>query len=235
MEDRPKPFLEHLEELRFRLIKSLISVALGTALAYGFVDPAIALLSKPVGSFIFLEPTEAFFIRLKIALALGVVLAVPVVLYQLWRFVALALTPNEKKSIFWVLPASYLLFVLGISFGFFYLVPAGVKFLLSYASPALEPKLSIESYVNFVGTICLVLGAVFQMPLVSFFLAKMGLADSAWLAEKRRNAVLVTYIASALLTPGPDPVTAIMLAVPAYLLYECSILTARLGSGKKIF
>jgi sec-independent protein translocase protein TatC len=227
--DHPKPFTEHLEELRVRLIKSLLSVALGTACAYPFVDRAIEHLSKPVGSFIFLQPTEAFFVRLKIALALGAVAAAPAVIFQVWSFVAVALTPVEKKSLVWILPASYTLFVLGISFGFFFLVPAGVKFLLSYGTPHVVPMLGIEHYINFVGTICLVLGGVFQMPLAAFFLSKIGLLDPRRLSDKRRIAVLVIYIASAFLTPGPDPVTAIMLAVPAYLLFECSILTAGLA------
>lgn len=230
MEDRSRPFLEHLEELRVRLIRAVVGVAAGTAVGYQFVDRVIADLSKPVGRFIFLHPTEAFFVRLKIALGLGVLLSAPVIMYQLWKFVMVALTPEERRSIFWVLPSSYLLFLAGASFGFFFLVPAGVKFLLSYSSAVLVPNLAIDQYVDFVGTMCLVLGGIFQMPLVSYFVSRFGLMDSSWLAEKRRIALVVIYIASALLTPGPDPVTAIMLFVPSYLLYEASIVTARWGS-----
>ena len=227
LEVRPKPLLEPLEELRFRLIKSLAAVVLGAVVSYWFVDGILAVLSRPVGRFIFLQPTEAFFVRLKIALASGIVLAMPVIIYQVWKFVVVALTPLEKKSMFWVLPASYILFVCGTSFGFFVLVPAGMKFLLGYASPLVQPALSIEYYINFVGTVCLVLGAIFQMPLVSFFLGRFGIVEAAWLSSISREASLVTYVASAFLTPGPDPVTALLLALPTYLLFECSILAAK--------
>jgi len=232
MEDVPKPFLDHLEELRFRLIKALISVAGGTVAGFLLVDPVIRYLAKPVGKFVYLVPTEAFFIRLKIALALGFFLALPFILFQIWQFVVVALKPKEKKTILWILPTSYLLFAAGASFALFYLVPAGAKFLLSYSSDILVSNISIESYVNFAGVFCLVLGATFQMPLVSFFLSKIGLLDSRWLSNKRRWAVLIFYISSAILTPGPDPVTAIMLFIPTYCLFECSILTARMARAR---
>jgi len=201
-------------------------------LGYHFVDLVITFFSKPVGRFVYLQPTEAFFVRLKIALGAGIILAMPVVIFQIWRFVVVALTPLEKKALFWILPVSYGLFVLGISFGFFVVVPAGIKFLLSYSSEVLVATISIGYYVNFVGTICLVLGVVSQLPLASFFSSRLGLIDSQWLTDKRRIVILVIYLASALLTPGPDPVTAVLLAIPTYLVYEISIITARWGRQK---
>lgn len=229
MEDHPKPFVEHLEELRLRLIKSFIAVALGTAIGYTFVDRTIAFISRPVGRFIFLAPTEAILARLKLALATGFVMAMPVVIYQIWKFIVIALDPLEKRSLIWILPVSYLLFVTGLSFGFFFMVPTAIKFLLSYSTPQVVANLSIEHYVNFLGTVCIALGAVFQMPLVTFFLSKVGVIDSRWLSEKRPIAILLIYVSSAFLTPGPDPITAIMLAVPTYALFECSILSARIA------
>lgn len=227
MDDQPKPFLEHLEELRLRLIKSLAAVLVGACIAYQFTDELFRFLAQSAGELIFLYPTEAFFVRLKIALVGGIVIALPVVCFQIWRFIFIALTPQEQKSFFWILPLSVVLFLLGSSFGLFVLVPAGLKFLLSYGSKVVVAKLSVEHLVNFVFVICLVLGAVFQMPLVTFFLAKFGILDSQFLSGKRRMAVLVIYIFSALATPGPDPVTAILLALPTYLLFECSLLAAK--------
>jgi len=227
VEDNPKPFLEHLEELRVRLIKALAAVALGAMAAYHYADRAIGFLSRPVGGFVFLEPTEAFMSRLKVALACGAVLAMPVVLYQAWKYVAVALSPGERRPLYWLLPASYVLFVLGLSFGFLVLVPAGIRFLLGYSTPEIRPMISVGRYLDFVGAVCLALGAVFQMPLLAYFLGRLGVLDAKWLAEKRAVAVLVVYAASALLTPGPDPVTAMLLAVPTYALFECSILSAK--------
>ncbi len=229
MEDHPKPFVEHLEELRSRLIKSLAAIAVCTVIFYQLVDQVLLFLARPVGRFIFLQPMEAFFVRMKIAFCGGVLIAMPVLLYQAWRFIVIALTPLEKKSLFWVLPISFLLFLGGSTFAFFVLVPAGVRILLSYGSSVLVPQISIDTYVNFVGILCLVLGGVFQMPLASFFLAKFGILGHQLLSEKRKVACLIVYILSALLTPGPDPVTAVLLAVPTYLLFECSILTAWLA------
>src|SRR5258708_3631634 len=173
MEDVPKPFIDHLEELRDRLIKVIITVGLCTVMTYQLVDRLLRYMSKPVGNFIFLEPTEAFFVRLKLALGAGVILALPVVIFQFWKFVVVALSPLEKRSLRWILPFSYVLFLMGFSFGFFVLVPAGVKYLLSFQSRVLEASLSIDTYIDFVGAMCLVLGGVFQMPLLTYFLAKV--------------------------------------------------------------
>lgn len=229
MEDIPKPFFEHLEEFRIRLIKCAIVLLIGTVVGYCFVEPLLTFLARPVGGFIFLQPTEAFFARFKVAFGIGVLLSFPVFIFQIWKFILLALTPSEKKLIFWILPTSYSLFLFGLFFGFFVLVPTGTKLLLSYGSDTVLPALSISFYINFVGTICFVLGLLFQMPLISFFVAKFGLIREGYLSEKRRMAILIIYITSALLTPGPDPVTAILLAVPTYILFESSILTAKLA------
>lgn len=229
MEDTPQPFFDHLEELRVRLIKSLIAVGVGTFVSYYWVDEIILFLARPVGKFIFIQPTEAFLARLKISLFMGVLLAMPICMYQLWKFVVIAFTPSEKKSLFWILPLAYVLFLSGFALGFFIVVPAGTRFLISSGTTVMVPALSIDQYLDFVGMLCLVLGGIFQMPLVTLFLSWFGLIDHHWLSEKRRLAVLVIYVFSSLCTPGPDPVSAILLAIPTYLLYETSIITCKLG------
>ncbi len=202
----------------------------GTVVAYQFIDPILHFLIRPVGRLNFFAPTEAFFLRLKIAVVAGLFLALPFVIYQIWKFISLGLEPDEKKYFWWVLPASFTLFIAGAFFGIFVLLPAGIKFLLSYASADLAPMISAASYFDFVSAFALSLGALFQMPLVTFFLGRFGILESRWLSSKRGIAVIVIYIACAVITPGPDPVTAMLLAVPTYFLFELSIITARIAA-----
>ncbi|OGR55514.1 MAG: twin arginine-targeting protein translocase TatC [Elusimicrobia bacterium RIFCSPLOWO2_02_FULL_39_32] len=234
MEDVPKPFFDHLEELRKRIFYCLAAVVLGLLISYQFIDKILFFISKPVGNFIFIQPMEAFMVRLKIALVSGVLLTMPFILIQIWRFILIALTPKEKNSLFWILPSSYILFMMGFSLGLFLLVPLAIKFLLSYGSGVLVPQISIDAYISFLGMICLTLGGIFQMPLLTFFLAKLGVLSWETLSEKRKIAVLVIYIASSLLTPGPDPISSLLLALCSYLLYECSILTAKLAAKQTV-
>lgn len=234
MDDAPKPFFDHLEEIRKRVFYCLCAVLLGLVISYQFVEQILFFISKPVGKFIFIQPMEAFMVRLKIALVSGTILTMPFILIQIWKFIMVALTPKEKKSLFWILPSSYVLFTLGFSLGLFLLVPLAIKFLLSYGTGVLTPQISIDAYINFLGMICLVLGGIFQMPLLTFFLTKLGILGWETLSEKRKIAVLVIYLASALLTPGPDPVSSLLLAFFSYLLYECSILTAKLAARQTV-
>lgn len=227
--DRPRPLLEHLEELRTRLIISIAAVFVASTAAYWFTDPVIRFLARTSGGFVFIRPTEAIFTRIKVALALGLLAALPVVLHQAWRFAADALTPGARRVIRWTVPMSWLLFVAGVLFGFFLLVPFGAKVLLGFGNEAMKPLISVSSYVEFTGAVCLALGLVFEMPLVAFFASRFGLLDPALLSRNRRIAILAAYIACAVLTPGPDPLTAVMLFIPTYLLYEASIFSARLG------
>jgi len=229
MPDRVRPFFEHLEELRQRLIKSILAVVLAASGCYYLSDPVIRFLARSGGGFVFLRPTEAIFTRIKIALALGVLVSLPVVLYQAWMFVTDALAPGSRRSLFWAIPVSYLLFITGSAFGFFWLVPVGSRYLLAMGNESLKPMMSIEYFVEFTGAMCLALGVIFQMPVVAFFLSRFGILSPGWLAGNRRIAIVATYIVCALATPGPDPVTALMLFVPAYLLFEISILAARLA------
>ena len=232
MAEKVRPFFEHLEELRQRLIKSVAAVIVCASGCYFLSDPVIRYLARSGGSFVFLRPTEAIFTRIKIAVALGVLVSLPVILFQAWRFVSDAMAPGSKRSLFWAIPISYLLFIAGAAFGFFWLVPVGAKYLLGMGNESLKPLMSIEYYVEFTSTMCLALGAVFQMPVVSFFLARFGVMKPEFLSGNRRIAIVATYIFAALATPGPDPITAIMLFIPSYFLFEMSIISARLAAPR---
>lgn len=220
--------IEHLEELRARLLWAVASFAVATALSLLFVERILNLLIRPVGQVVFLAPTEAFFVRLKVAALAGVFLSLPVVVYQIWRFVAVGLTRAERRYTLSLLPASVLLFVGGAAFAFFAILPVGVRFLLGYRTETLVPMISIGAYTSFATAFVLAFGLVFQLPIVILFLARLGIVTPATLAAGRRYALLGIVVASAILTPGTDVFSQLLMAVPTYLLYEASIWVARI-------
>ncbi|HXF81217.1 MAG TPA: twin-arginine translocase subunit TatC [bacterium] len=219
--------VEHLEELRRRLLIAVLAFVLATVIAFLFVESILGLLIRPVGRVVFLAPTEAFFVRVKVATLAGVILSLPVILYQLWRFVAVGLTPRERRATVTLLPASLLLFLGGGAFAFFAILPIGVRFLLGYQTETLVPMISIGAYTSFATAFVLAFGLVFQLPVVVLFLARLGIVTPASLAHGRRYALLGIAALSAVLTPGGDVVSMGLMAVPTYLLYEISIWVAR--------
>lgn len=232
MEDRPMTIIEHLEELRMRLLIALAAFAVATALSFLFVDRLLAFLIRPVGHLVFLGVTDAFFIRFKVAAMAGVFLSLPVVLFQIWRFIGIGLTRTERRYTLSLLPPAVLLFVAGAAFAFLAILPIAVRFLLSYQTPALQAMIAVGPYTSFATSLVLAFGLVFQLPIVILFLARLGIVTPASLAAGRRYAVLGIVVASALLTPGTDMVSQLMMAVPTYLLYEISIWIARVVAPK---
>lgn len=220
--------IEHLEELRVRLLISLAALAAATAICFLFVERILTLLIRPVGQVVFLAPTEAFFVRVKVAALAGVFLSLPVLLFQVWRFVSVGLTPTERRYTLSLLPASLALFIGGAAFAFFAILPVGVRFLLSYQTPSLVPMISIGAYTSFATAFVLAFGLVFQLPIVILFLVRLGVVTPASLAAGRRYALLAIVVASAVLTPGTDVFSQMLMAAPTYLLYEASIWIARL-------
>lgn len=227
MIDRPMTIVEHLEELRKRLLISLLAFAVAMAVSFLFVEPILQLLIRPVGRVVFTAPTEAFFVRLKVAALSGAFLSLPVVIYQVWRFVGVGLTPTERRSTLALLPFSLVLFVVGAAFAFFVILPVGVKYLLGFQTESLVPMISIGAYTSFATAFVLAFGLVFQVPVVVLFLARIGLVTPASLAAGRRYAFLGIAVLSAILTPGGDVISWGLMAVPTYLLYEISIWIAR--------
>ncbi|MDQ7819405.1 MAG: twin-arginine translocase subunit TatC [Armatimonadota bacterium] len=227
MEDRPMTIVEHLEELRLRLLISLAAFAAATGLSLLFVERILAILIRPVGRVVFLAPTEAFFVRLKVAALSGAFLSLPVVLYQLWRFVSVGLTPTERRYALGLLPPALGLFVAGAAFAFWVILPVGVRFLLSYQTESLVPMISVGAYTSFATAFVLAFGVLFELPVVILFLARLGVVTPAALAAGRRYALLAIVVASAALTPGGDVASQLLMALPTYLLYEVSIWVAR--------
>jgi sec-independent protein translocase protein TatC len=180
----------------------------------------------PVKELIFLNPTDAFMVRLKAAIVAGILIGLPFLFYQMWAFVAPGLYRREKRYVFSFVILATLSFFCGASFGFFVMLPFGIKFLLGYQTDILKPTLAVGQYFGFIFKMLLAFGLVFELPLVSFFLAKMGVITSAFLRDKRRYSYVIIFMVAAVLTP-PDIFSQILMAIPLIFLYELSIIVCR--------
>jgi sec-independent protein translocase protein TatC len=237
-EDDKLPFTTHLEELRKRLIICFISVGICFVGSYAFSKQLFELLMRPLlvamppgEKLIYTGLPEAFFTYLKVAFLAGLLLSVPVIMYQLWMFIAPGLYDTEKR---WVLPIVFLssfFFLGGALFGYFVVFPFGFKFFMGFASDYVKPLPSMSQYLGFSAKLLFAFGVVFELPLFITFLAKLGLVSVQFLRAKRKYAILVFFIFAAILTP-PDVLTQIMMAVPLMILYEVSIVGAKIF-GKK--
>ena len=225
-------FFDHYEELRGRLIKSVLAVILAACLFYLVLDEVLAFLIKPVGRLVFVAPGEAFVTRIWLTLLGGIFLALPVIIYQVWRFIATGLKAHEIKYVRFFAPCSFLLFIAGALFAYLIAIPISVRFLLSFSTDLIVPMITIRSYVSFVGTMLLAFGIVFELPLVLLFLTKIGIATPAFLIDKRKYAAVIILIVSALITP-PDCITQIIMAVPLIILYELGIIVSKCSSTHK--
>ena len=234
------PFTAHLEELRKRLITCFIAVGVGFLLSYGFKEKLFDVLTKPLISvmetgdkIIFTGLPEAFFTYLKVAFLSGIILAAPVIFYQFWMFVAPGLYQKEKRLLVPIVILSTFFFIGGALFGYFIVFPWGFKFFLGFASETIKPLPSMREYLSFSAKLLLAFGLVFELPLVITFLARMGMVSIDFLKKNRKYALLLFFIGAAIITP-PDVVTQIMMALPLMLLYEISILGARVFGKKQI-
>lgn len=225
--DQARPLTDHLEELRVRLIKTLLAAAVFSVAAYFFSDAVIRQLARTAGPLVFLKPAEALMAKLKVSCLLGLFASAPVALYQAWRFVGVALTVSERRVALGALPFSYLLFAAGAALAWFGIVPVGLKVLTAFGSEHVRALLSVEAVLEFALWVTLGLGLLFQIPVVLAALAHWGLVRSATLGRYRRHAALAILVLSAVLTPGPDVASQLLLAVPTYLLFEISLVVCR--------
>jgi sec-independent protein translocase protein TatC len=214
--------IPHLEELRQRLLKSGASVIIGAIVAWFFVDYVIDLIADMVGQVYFMAPTEAFLVRLKLSIIMGIMVSIPVITYQLWRFVSPGLYPREKQTILPVVIASTFFFALGAVFCYAVVLPVALEFLMGYGTENMTPLISIGSLLSFCAYMVLAFGIVFELPVVCYFLGRIGLVSYKILAKGRRYAVVLALILGATLTP-PDIFSQLMLAGPLLVLYEISI------------
>lgn len=237
-EDDKIPFTGHLEELRKRLIICFIAVGIGFVAAYGFKEKLFQILMHPLVSvmktgetLIFTGLPEAFFTYLKVAFLAGILLASPVIIYQFWIFVAPGLYEKEQRMLVPIVFLSTFFFLGGALFGYFIVFPFGFKFFLGFATDVIKPFPSMREYLSFSSKLLLAFGLVFELPLIITFLAKLGIVDVPFLKKNRKYAILLFFVGAAIITP-PDVVTQIMMALPLMVLYEISIIGARIF-GKK--
>ena len=226
------PFLHHLEELRIRLIKVISTVLIGSLVAYFLSDHMVDFLVKPVGTVYFREPTGAFMIRIKVSLFAGLVVGIPVILYQFWKFVGPGLYSKEIKFLMPVTLLGTLFFFTGAGFCFYFVMPAAMKILQEFATPNVKAWIDVNEYFSFVFWLCVAFGAVFELPIIAFFLGKLGIVSARTLRKGRRIAIVIIAIVAAVITPTPDAFTMTLLGVPLYLFYEASIIVVHL-TGKK--
>jgi sec-independent protein translocase protein TatC len=226
------PFMEHLGELRVRIMRALYGLLAGTLIALPFSERMVDWLARPVTKLgyelVFTAPAEAFWVQMKVGLIAGIFIAAPVILWQVWAFIAPGLHHHEKKyAVPFVLIGS-IMFILGGVFSLYVVTPYALTFLLSYARPGLKPMITIQNHIDFLLKFTLAFGAVFELPLALTLLARMGVVTAKMLAKNRKYAILGAFIAGAILTPTPDAFNQTLMAGPLIILYEVGIVCARI-------
>jgi sec-independent protein translocase protein TatC len=224
-------FWEHLEELRIRILRSFAAVLIFSFIFYNFSPRLVDFLIKPIGKAVFTSPAEALLVHIAVAFWAGVFVSVPLIAFELWRFVESGFERHEKSHAIKFGILAFLLFLTGIIFGYFVFLPVVLNIFLSFARPNLVPMISVKNYIDFVISTVLGCGFVFETPLLALFLAKAGLIDAQFLIRYRRAAILIIFIVAAILTP-PDVVSQFCMAVPLLVFYELSIILVKLY-GKK--
>ena len=228
------PFLDHLEELRWRIIYSLAAlfVCVGIGFWVSIQFDAVGILARPIiplipeHKLVYTHPSEGFTVILDASMTIGFVLAAPVILYQLWSFLAPALHRHEKRIAIAVLYAGVALFVSGAALAYFVVVPLALPWLFGFAGPSLVPLITAEDYFSFVFAMVLTFGVSFELPIVILALAALGVVTPQFLTKYRRHAIVLIVIIGAFLTPGDMVWTTIALSVPLYALYELSVFAA---------
>lgn len=239
--DREMTMLEHLEELRNRLVVSVLAVVAGIVLALvpvpgmpppnsvaDFAVTRLAEQARAVGVELqAIRPGEIFFTYLQVALVVGIALAMPVIIYQVLAFVTPALYPREKRYLFLAVPGVTLSFVLGVLFSYKFMLPFTLQFLGGFGTQNIKANWTAENYLDFVSTFLLWVGITFELPIVMYFLSKLGVVSAKRMASFRKYAFVLAFILGAIITPTPDPVNQTMVSVPIYLLFELGVILAR--------
>jgi sec-independent protein translocase protein TatC len=233
-------FLEHLEELRWRIIKAVIGIVIGSIVVAFFIDWIInyvlfapAKNTTPPLSIINLTPYGQFLLYMEVILIGGVIASVPNIIYQFWRFIEPALKPNERKYITSIVFFTTLCFLSGVVFSYFLLLPAALGFFAGFGTAIIENKIAANEYMSFIISMCLAAGLVFELPMASFFLSKIGILKPSFMRKYRRHAVIAILLIAGIVTPGPDITSQVLLAIPLLILYEISILICKYSQRKK--
>ena len=234
--DRSMSFRGHLDELRKRLTISVLAVVVTTIISFVFYRRIIDFLLRPAdaitevpGRLVFIEVTELFGVIMKVSLVTGLVLAFPIILYQMVLFVAPGLTPREKRYLYGFLPGVLLSFAAGAAFGYYVLIPPAINFLINFGGDIAEPTIRIGNYINLVVMLLFWMGVVFETPAVMFLLAKLRIVSPQGFSKWRRHWVVVAFVLGAIITPTFDPINQTLVAGPLIVLYEVGIWLSKLA------
>ncbi len=229
-EPQGMPIMVHLREMRDRLIKSVLALVVTTAVGFVFASQIIDLLKRPAPAGIQLqaiEMVENLSVWFKVSLAAGVVMAMPILVYQLFAFVAPALTRKEKRYIFSILPFVVIMFLMGVAFAYFVALPPAMSFLFNFMADQAVPQIRISNYLDVVTRLILGVGFIFETPVIIMFMARLGLVTPQWLAARRKWWIIIAFIIAAIVTPTFDPINQSIIALPLILLLELSIILSR--------
>jgi sec-independent protein translocase protein TatC len=239
-EDKKMSLTEHLVELRKRLVRSFIVLGIGFFACYYYKDFLFEIITRPLTQvlpknsyLIYTGLTEAFFVYMKIAFFASLIITCPFLLYQIWKFIAPGLHHTEKKYVTPFVLSSSLLFIAGVSFGYFVALPPAFEFFVSFNNKYLQAMISFADYLSLFVTFLLGFGLSFEMPIFIFFLTKLRIVNPRMLSKQRRYAILVIFIVAAILTPSPDALSQVLMAIPLMFLYEISIFVSKFAESKK--
>src|SRR5262249_22965699 len=234
--DKEMTLLEHLDELRGRLVAAVVGVVVGILVALipipgvgSITENVIKLLAAkaPGGNLLALGPGEAFFTFLEVAMIIGIALSMPVIIYQVLAFVAPALYENEKKYLMIAVPGVTVSFAVGVLFCYFLMLPFAIAFLGNFQTEIFDQRWAAERYLDFVTTFMFWVGITFELPIVMYFLSKLGVISAKRMASFRKYAFVLAFVIGAIITPTPDPINQTIVSLPIYLLFELGVLLAR--------
>ncbi len=231
-EEAVMPLMDHLRELRTRLIRAFIALFITTAASFAVAKEVFVILMVPLGdnaTLQALKPTESLGNYMKVALLCGVILAMPVIVYQIGRFLAPGLTKREKRYLFLLVPGATLCFVTGVAFAYYVMLPAAIPFLQGFLSDIIKQDWAVGEYLSFVTSLLFWIGVSFELPLFVYFLAKLGIIDAQTLAKNRKYAIVIIAILAAVITPTVDPLNMALVMGPLIVLYEIGVLLAKVA------
>ncbi len=233
--DKELSLIQHLAELRQRLIVAAVAVGITSTLSFLFSQQLVRFLLVPSGiqKCVALSPTENFTTFMRVAVFAGIALAMPVLLYEIFAYIDPALMPNERRFVLTTGPFVLALFVAGMAFCYYLLLPNALNFLIHFGSEVVENQLRCNEYLSFVTTFILVVGLIFELPAIIVALVRIGIVQRGWLTKQRRYVLLAAFIIGAIVAPTPDPYNQTLVALAMYLLFEVGLLISRFVGGPR--